>query len=119
MKNYFLQQYVASSSSIPGYFLFDAALMFLAYNQLVAAQRVTGDVLEIDPLRCSPMISVELAIVSELCGYGIKCGQVFDGVTTQADRKEKLRALIPKAPKDKQPALAGRFQVAYGEPLCP
>jgi predicted O-methyltransferase YrrM len=47
MKKYFLQQYVASSNSIPGYFLFDAALMFLAYNQLIAAQGVTGNVLEI------------------------------------------------------------------------
>jgi hypothetical protein len=47
MKNYFLQEYFASSNSIPGYFLFDAALMFLSYNQLIATQGVTGDVLEI------------------------------------------------------------------------
>jgi hypothetical protein len=47
MKDHFLQHYVASSNSIPGYFVFDAALMFLAYNQLIAAQGITGDALEI------------------------------------------------------------------------
>lgn len=47
MKSHFLQHYVASFNSIPGYFVFDAALMFLAYNQLIAAQGIEGDVLEI------------------------------------------------------------------------
>jgi SAM-dependent methyltransferase len=47
MKNYFLQTYIASQNSIQGYFTVDAALMFLAYNQLVAAKGIKGDVLEI------------------------------------------------------------------------
>src|SRR4030095_2344936 len=47
MKDHFLQHYVASSNSIPGYFVFDAALMFLAYDQLLKAQGIAGDVLEI------------------------------------------------------------------------
>ena len=47
MKGHFLQHYVASSNSIAGYFTVDAALMFLAYNQLLAAQGISGDVLEI------------------------------------------------------------------------
>jgi len=63
------------------------------------------------------MIAVELAIVSELRGYGIPCETVFDGITTQAERKAKLRVAIPKAPAEKQPKLAERFHVAYGEPL--
>jgi predicted O-methyltransferase YrrM len=67
MKNYFLQQYVASSNSIPGYFLFDAALMFLAYNQLVAAQGVTGDVLEIGVHH-----GLSAIIVASMAGRGRK-----------------------------------------------
>jgi len=47
MKEHFLQHYVASSNSIPGYFVFDAALMFLAYDQLIKSQGIAGDVLEI------------------------------------------------------------------------
>lgn len=63
------------------------------------------------------MIAVELAIVSELCTYHVPVGHVFDGITTQAERKEKVRAAIPRAPADKQPKLAERFHMAYGEPL--
>jgi cephalosporin hydroxylase len=47
MKNHFLQYYAATYHSIPGFFTLDAALMFLAYNQLINSQRIRGDVLEI------------------------------------------------------------------------
>jgi hypothetical protein len=47
MSTHFLQRYAATYNSIPGYFTLDAALMFIAYNQLVAAQGIKGDVLEI------------------------------------------------------------------------
>jgi SAM-dependent methyltransferase len=43
----FLQLYLESFHSIEGWFDFDAALLFMAYNQLLAKQGVTGDVLEI------------------------------------------------------------------------
>jgi hypothetical protein len=47
MSTHFLQQYAAIYKSIPGYFTLDAALMFIAYNQLLTAQGVNGDILEI------------------------------------------------------------------------
>jgi len=44
MKPGFLQAYLDAFPSIQGFFTFDGALMFMAYNQLIS---VTGDVLEI------------------------------------------------------------------------
>jgi SAM-dependent methyltransferase len=43
----FLSSYLTSLSSLPGWFSADAALMFMAYNQLISAANITGDVLEI------------------------------------------------------------------------
>jgi SAM-dependent methyltransferase len=43
----FLPSYFRDLPSIPGWFSPDAALMFMAYNQLVSRQRISGDVLEI------------------------------------------------------------------------
>src|SRR5215831_2739883 len=42
----FLQRYFARWS-LPGWFSQDAALMFMAYNQLIADQGITGNTLEI------------------------------------------------------------------------
>src|SRR5215831_19831305 len=42
----FLQRYFARWS-LPGWFQQDAALMFMAYNQLIADQGLTGNTLEI------------------------------------------------------------------------
>ena len=47
MKAGFLQSYLDAFPSIQGFFTFDAALMFMAYNQLIRAQGIAGDVLEI------------------------------------------------------------------------
>ena len=47
MKAGFLQSYLDAFPSIQGFFTFDAALMFFAYNQLIRAQGIAGDVLEI------------------------------------------------------------------------
>jgi predicted O-methyltransferase YrrM len=47
MRPDFLQAYRNSFSSIEGAFQFDAALMFMAYNELLASQGISGDVLEI------------------------------------------------------------------------
>jgi len=47
MKADFLQCYLDAFSSIQGFFTFDAALLFLAYNQLTRQEGITGDVLEI------------------------------------------------------------------------
>src|SRR5918993_1203904 len=47
MKAGFLQSYLDAFPSIQGFFTFDAALMFMAYNQLLRAQGISGDVLEI------------------------------------------------------------------------
>src|SRR5882762_2223791 len=47
MRNDFLKAYSDSFSSIEGAFQFDAALLFLAYNQLISSQGIAGDVLEI------------------------------------------------------------------------
>jgi hypothetical protein len=43
----FLQQYLEAFRSIEGWFTYDAALLFMAYNELIARQGITGDVLEI------------------------------------------------------------------------
>ena len=43
----FLQLYFEAFHSIEGWFTFDAALLFMAYNQFLAKQGVAGDVLEI------------------------------------------------------------------------
>jgi hypothetical protein len=47
MKSGFLQSYLDAFPSIQGFFTFDAALMFMAYNQLIRDQGISGDVLEI------------------------------------------------------------------------
>src|SRR5258708_5478369 len=47
MKPDFLPTYREAFSSIEGAFQFDAALLFMAYNQLINAQGIGGDVLEI------------------------------------------------------------------------
>lgn len=47
MQPSFLQRYLKSFESIEGWFSFDAAILFLAYNQLLARHGTTGDVLEI------------------------------------------------------------------------
>jgi hypothetical protein len=43
----FLQLYFEAFHTIHGWFTFDAALLFMAYNQFLAKQGVAGDVLEI------------------------------------------------------------------------
>jgi hypothetical protein len=43
----FLQRYFRRMESIPGWFVPDAALMLMAYNQMVADQGLTGNTLEI------------------------------------------------------------------------
>jgi hypothetical protein len=47
MQKSFLQSYFEAFHRISGWFVFDAALMFIAYNQLIAADGVSGDTLEI------------------------------------------------------------------------
>ncbi len=47
MKPGFLQSYLDAFPSIQGFFTFDAALMFMAYNQFIRADGILGDVLEI------------------------------------------------------------------------
>ena len=47
MKPGFLKSYLDAFPSIQGFFSFDAALMFMAYNELTRADGVSGDTLEI------------------------------------------------------------------------
>jgi len=47
MAKSFLESYVAAFERIEGWFSRDAALMFMAYNEVVASQGIAGDVLEI------------------------------------------------------------------------
>jgi len=47
MRDDFLEAYAAAFGNIQGFFTFDAALMFMAYNQLVNSRNVAGNVLEI------------------------------------------------------------------------
>jgi len=47
MKPSFLQSYLDAFPSIQGFFTFDAALMFMAYEQLISSDGISGDVLEI------------------------------------------------------------------------
>ena len=47
MQKSFLQSYFDAFHRIHGWFTFDAALMFIAYNQLIAADGISGDTLEI------------------------------------------------------------------------
>lgn len=47
MKPSFLQSYLAAFHEIEGWFSYDAALLFMAYNQLLAGHGIRGDVLEI------------------------------------------------------------------------
>jgi hypothetical protein len=47
MKAGFLQTYLDTFPSIQGFFTFDAALVFMAYNELIRAERISGDTLEI------------------------------------------------------------------------
>lgn len=47
MKPGFLHTYLDTFPSIQGFFTFDAALMFMAYNELIRGEGIAGDVLEI------------------------------------------------------------------------
>lgn len=47
VSDHFLTKYFHAFRSIEGWFSFDAALAFMAYNQLIAAEGIAGDVLEI------------------------------------------------------------------------
>ena len=47
MQPSFLQRYFDAFHRIQGWFVYDAALMFMAYNQLNAAHGIAGDALEI------------------------------------------------------------------------
>ncbi|HEX5228700.1 MAG TPA: class I SAM-dependent methyltransferase [Bryobacteraceae bacterium] len=47
MTRSFFVRYIEAFQRIEGWFQFDAALMFMAYNQLVAGRGIAGDVLEI------------------------------------------------------------------------
>ena len=47
MPNSFLEEYHRLFRNIEGWFAFDAALLFMAYNQMVRAAGIAGDVLEI------------------------------------------------------------------------
>jgi hypothetical protein len=47
LESRFLQRYVERMESLPGWFLPDAALMFMAYNQLIADRGLAGNTLEI------------------------------------------------------------------------
>lgn len=47
MKPGFLQSYLAAFTTIQGFFTFDAALLFMAYNQLIRADGISGEALEI------------------------------------------------------------------------
>jgi len=47
MQRSFLQCYFEAFHRIEGWFSYDAALMFMAYNQLVSEQGINGDTLEI------------------------------------------------------------------------
>jgi len=47
MKSGFLQSYLDGFASIHVFFTFDAALTFIAYNQLIRSEGISGDVLEI------------------------------------------------------------------------
>jgi SAM-dependent methyltransferase/predicted O-methyltransferase YrrM len=47
MQKSFLQVYSDAFHRIPGWFTYDAALMFMAYNQLIAEDGISGDTLEI------------------------------------------------------------------------
>jgi hypothetical protein len=47
MERSFFQEYLQAFNSVEGWFSFDAALLFTAYNQLIAAHGIRGDVLEI------------------------------------------------------------------------
>lgn len=47
MEPSFLQKYLQAFQRIEGWFSYDAALMFMAYNQLIARHGIAGNVLEI------------------------------------------------------------------------
>jgi len=47
MQRSFLQKYLNSFHHIQGWFVFDAAILFMAYNQLIRAAGIAGDTLEI------------------------------------------------------------------------
>jgi len=47
MQNNFLESYIAAFDRIEGWFSPDAALMFMAYNEVISAHEVTGNMLEI------------------------------------------------------------------------
>src|SRR5271154_5940202 len=51
MQPSFLQKYLASFHRIQGWFVFDAAILFMAYNQLIRAAGIAGDTLEIGVYR--------------------------------------------------------------------
>ena len=68
MREDFLQAYSEFFTSIEGAFQFDAALLFMAYNQLINSQGIFGDVLEIGVRQGLSSIAV-----AALRGPGRRC----------------------------------------------
>ncbi len=58
MQPSFLQRYLQAFQRIDGWFSYDAALLFMAYNQLNATHGISGDVLEIGVYRGLSAITV-------------------------------------------------------------
>src|SRR5262245_46096452 len=54
----FLQRYVNRMAALPGWFMPDAALLFMAYNQLIAEHGLAGNTLEIGVFHGKSSIAV-------------------------------------------------------------
>ena len=80
MITHFLQRYRASFRSIPGFFSFDAALLFIAYNQLIRERGISGNVLEIGVHH-----GLSTILIASLRGASKKCVAIdlFDQLQEQ------------------------------------
>jgi Methyltransferase domain len=65
MMGNFIEAYFDAFSSIEGYFSKEAALLFMAYNQLIRSAGIAGDVLEIGVHHGLSAIAI-----ASLCGFG-------------------------------------------------
>ncbi len=82
-----LAEYYRAMEAVDGWFSLDGAILFLAYNQVIAAEGIRGDAVEIGVYRGRSAL-----VAASLCGPGrrflavdlFETGQHFSGTTPQS-----------------------------------
>lgn len=99
MRANFLSQYRESFAAIEGAFQFDAALLFMAYNQLIQAQGIQGDTLEIGVRHGLSSIAIASLRGANRKFFAVDLFDESDSQSLFGQLVHKLYQTIPLAPR--------------------